>query len=145
MLDQKEYQRIFIARLADLPEMLDWLRKIIKKIKFSPLEAQQIEVAAEEALVNIIHHGYAEGEIGNIDLSIKIFPEDTIEIILKDQGKPFNPLLQDITINHNLSLEQRSVGGLGLFFMSMYMDDLYYHREGKTNVLIMIKTKASSA
>ena len=57
---------------------------------------------------------------------------------LYDQGVPFDPLKKpdpDIT----LSVEERQIGGLGIFIVKKTMDSVSYAYENGKNILTMIK------
>ena len=50
--------RTFSASLEQLHEMLYWIRDAAEKMGFGSSDLYKIELAAEEALVNVIHHSY---------------------------------------------------------------------------------------
>ena len=61
-----------------------------------------------------------------------------IKVILKDQGKPYNPLKRedpDITLKAN----RRKVGGLGIFMAKNLLDEISYERKENSNILYLEK------
>ena len=61
-----------------------------------------------------------------------------MQIILKDQGKAYNPLKKedpDVT----LTAKRRKIGGLGIFMAKNLLDALSYEREAESNVLYLEK------
>ena len=104
-----------------------------------PLKAQmQIDVAVDEMLANITSYAY---EDGTGDLTVR-FDYDAgrsaAVITFMDSGKPFNPLERedpDVT----LSVEERQIGGLGIFLVKKTMDDMEYRRERDRNILTITK------
>lgn len=128
----------FSADLASLRPMLAWVMNHIKDSSFQDSEMRRIEVALEEALVNIIHYAYLD-QAGEIEITCKYFPGKRIEIIIKDYGVPFNPLEGDQSIDKAAPLQQRSIGGLGISFMKELMDKMEYSREGEANILTLKK------
>lgn len=117
--------------------MLSWILEEILPLSLPPSERKGIEIACEEALINIIEHAY-KGSQGHIELSMQV-SKDCIIIEISDKGPPFNPLLDKKDMDSSLPLEKREVGGLGIPIMKKYMDEVRYERKGNSNVLTLIK------
>lgn len=132
-----ETKNAFLARIDLLRSMLDWICNHLTAMEFNSATLRKIELASEEALVNIIRHAYQERpEI--IEIELKLFPKSHVEISIQDSGPPFNPLkvkAPDLTSD----LEERAPGGLGIHFIKKNMDEVRYHRIENGNVLILIK------
>lgn len=133
-----EEKRVFSATLAELPSMLLWIKEGAKDAHIPRNELKKVELASEEALVNIIRHGYKLRE-GNIEITRNLINPKYLEIIIKDQGDFFNPLDENIKINKRASLEDRTEGGLGILLIKKYMSDVIYKRENNYNILILRK------
>lgn len=121
--------------MEQLHPMLSWIRD-----QLGPCEkgtCHKIELASEEAIVNIIRYSY-KNRSGTIEIEVKVDPQ-RIEIILKDQGPPFNPLERKLPQDLETPLEEREEGGLGIFFIRKCMDEVRYHRHHNTNNLTLIK------
>ena len=81
-------------------------------------------LATEEAVCNIIEHGYG-GNGGQIDLCVERSGKDLL-IRIRDQAPAFDPTAYpapDLTV----PLEQRKPGGFGIYLMRHVMDDVSYH------------------
>ena len=101
----------------------------------------QVELAVEEAVVNIIKYAYPEDK-GDVELS---FRRDggCLEIIISDTGIPFDATSREAP-DIDAPLEERKVGGLGIFFVSQFMDEFLYERKDGKNVLTLRKKRAAS-
>lgn len=131
--------KVFPASLDQLYAMLDFVRESAAKVGFDEQHILKIELAAEEALVNIITHGYTQTTSGDILISCDCPPEEKgLKIIIKDQGVPFNPLLEPHELQDS-KLENRKIGGLGIIFILKLMDKVNYERDKKFNVLTLVK------
>jgi serine/threonine-protein kinase RsbW len=130
----------FLAKIDHLREMLFWVCDELKNSSLSAKDIYKVEVAMEEALVNIIKHSYKESP-GPIEIHLKIFPGH-VEILIKDLGPAFNPLEIQPQLDENLPLEERPIGGLGIYLMKQCVDDMKYAREGGANLLSLIKKTA---
>jgi anti-sigma regulatory factor (Ser/Thr protein kinase) len=125
----------FQASLDHLYGMLDFIREEAEEAGFSHSIVSKIELACEEALVNIIHYGYPDYR-GNIEIACVRPSSKGIKIIIKDRGIPFNPL----TIAKKLDPKTANPKeGYGVFFILKIMDEVRYNREDNCNVLTLIK------
>jgi serine/threonine-protein kinase RsbW len=122
--------------------MLQWIREQLVLAKFDASSLHKVEIASEEALVNIIRHGYQDVP-GPIEISVEK-GERSIEITIRDHGPLFNPLERDISFDRTASIDEREIGGLGILFMREYMDEVRYRREENANVLTLVKVTDSS-
>ena len=72
-------------------------------------------------------------------MHLEVFLEEKdVTIIFKDNGIPYNPLARkdpDIT----LPLEERRIGGLGIYIVKKYMDNIDYAYENGMNVVTIKK------
>jgi len=127
------------AKTDNLPEVLSFVDAILEE-NDCPVKAQmQIDIAVEEIFVNIANYAYEPGS-GNADINAEVSGE-TPEFIISfaDRGTPYNPLEKedpDIT----LSLEERPIGGLGIFMVKKSMDKVEYEYKDGQNILTIHKT-----
>lgn len=128
-------QATFIADLNRLEAMLSWLHLTLLHFKVKEENLHPIELACEEALVNIIKHGYPQ-QTGNVSLLCER-KEQHFVVTLTDQGVPHNPLL---------SLKPPGfsprIGGYGICIMLHLMDQIDYHYIDNSNTLTLIKENA---
>ncbi len=129
----------FVASLETLHAMIRWAcQHIVAETNFSKSELNRIQVALEEALVNIIEHAYSY-KTGKVDMTFRFFPRAFIELIIRDYGGPFNPLSNPQGIDTLATLKEREIGGLGIPMMRLLMDEVDYSRDGKSNLLTLRK------
>jgi len=98
-------------------------------------EIPRVELAVEEALVNIIRYAYG-GQTGDIELRGGIADDQRFVIDILDSGVPFDVCTLPKPDIH-CSVRDRKVGGLGVFLIQRMVDELLYRREGGKNVLTM--------
>lgn len=99
-----------------------------------------VNLAIEEALVNSVLYAYPKGTKGKVELTAE-WKDGTKELVftLKDQGIPFNPL-EAKEADTTLGLEERPIGGLGIFLVRSLMSEVAYQRTPDNyNVLTMTK------
>ena len=94
---------------------------------------KKLEVALEEAVVNIVNYSQAT----EIELKIKN-EELKIILILSDNGIAFDPTAQEEK-DINKAVEERQIGGLGIALVKQIADEINYRRIDETNELTIIK------
>ena len=126
-----------IGQLAKLPAFVNALGDDLRLPKPQVLS---LRLALEEALVNVINYAYPKRSHGKISLKATYEPEQScLRFELTDSGKPFDPTAVP-DANLKLSVEDRPVGGLGIFLLRKQMDTVDYKYENGMNKLIMTKT-----
>jgi sigma-B regulation protein RsbU (phosphoserine phosphatase) len=130
--------KTFPAKTDALSEILGFVEETLESCECSMKNQTAICVAIEEVFVNVASYAYGEGS-GDVTLDIG-FDEASRDVTFRliDQGIPFDPLQKpdpDIT----LSIEERQVGGLGIFIVKKTMDTVRYAYEDGKNILTMIK------
>jgi serine/threonine-protein kinase RsbW len=96
----------------------------------------QVVSAFSEAFNNIAIHGYAQEPLGSIDIEIG-WNSDEVVIQMTDTGPSFDPDTIEAP-----ELDELPEGGMGLFIMRSFMDEVQY-QPGPPNVLRMIKRRGS--
>jgi serine/threonine-protein kinase RsbW len=131
-------QREFSADLNSLPDMLTFVTDQFHQFGFDEGSVYKVELACEEVLVNIIHHGYLHAG-GNISIECLFLNSDGIKIIISDAGVPFNPIINDKLAKQSFGTDTE--GGLGIHLILNLMDKVTYVRENNINKLTLIKYK----
>lgn len=130
----------FSASLDKLHEMLQFIHTQATEVGFDDNLASKIEMALEEAVVNIIKYGYSKTNGGTIEITCNhLLNPAGLEVILKDQGAAFDPLIQAPPISANIPIDEKPIGGYGIYLMRKIMDQASYKRVGNSNVLTLIK------
>lgn len=92
---------------------------------------KKYEVAAEEAIVNILHYSQAN------DIEIVLSSQDSaFTIQLMDDGLPFDPT--EHTPN-NKTIDERQIGGMGIHLIRQIVDEMHYERKEEKNILGLVK------
>jgi len=115
----------------------EWIERLGEELALNPADVFQLNLALEEAVVNVMNYAYP----GQTDMPIVLSVSadegaDGIVFRLTDNGVPFDPTraeMPDVT----LSAEERNIGGLGIFLVEQLMNRVAYERDGESNVLTM--------
>ena len=120
-----------------VPKVNDFVEGIAQVLSITPSETMKLNLALEEAIVNIMTYAYPEGTRGYIDVEAHA-NEQRLMFIITDTGIPFDPTAHK-EVDTFLSAEERPVGGLGIHMVRHLMDSINYERVNDTNVLKLIK------
>jgi len=124
------------AELTRLGEFTGAARKFAAAAGLPERRLNDIELAVEEIFVNICEHG-SDGAAARLEC------EDnggTLTFEISDDAPPFNPLEQPDP-DVDAPIEERDIGGLGIFLVKKLMDDIHYERSGDRNVLTLLVRK----
>lgn len=114
---------------------LDILATILKNEEVASADDvwRKLSVVVEELVLNIVD--YANSDYLDVEI---IRDEKSITLRFHDGGIPFNPLEKEEP-DFTIPLEDRKIGGLGIFMVIKYMDTVTYERTGEENILTVRK------
>lgn len=104
--------------------------------------AHMIILAIDEAVANVIEHGYEtteDKESCKINVVLDLNPKK-LEVRIRDTGQPFDPKSVPGDVDLSESVKMGKKGGLGIFLIRRIMDEVQYtYKRGEHNELYMIK------
>jgi anti-sigma regulatory factor (Ser/Thr protein kinase) len=122
------------AELDQLPVFLDHVRQAAEAAGLAEAQGTRLELAVEEALVNVFNYAYAGQDHSGAVTCRVVVEADGLTVEIVDEGPPFDPLVRPDP-DTALELEQRQPGGLGIFMIRQLTDEVSYRREEGRNVL----------
>lgn len=134
----------FPGNYASLAAIADFVRQAAKDQGLDDFATYMVETAVDEACSNIIEHAYGGENVGEIEVTAQINP-DNLTLVLHDKGRPFQP--ENIPEpDIHASLEEMPGHGLGLFFIRKWMDEVSFSfSQEYGNRLTMVKRKERKA
>ena len=129
--------RTFAGVYASLAEIAEFVRFSVNDSTLSAADLFSLETAVDEAVSNIIEHAYEGEGKGTIRCQVKT-SEKSVNIILEDHGKTFDPSKVHCP-NLNSDLKHRPNHGLGYYMMCRLVDDVKFDFNAKRNRLILTK------
>ena len=128
-------ERVFDANVDAVPDVIDFIAGAAGAWGLHPQRLMQLELAVEEAVVNICLYAY---EVPPGELIVRIEPAASRFVVeLIDEGVPFDPLAVEEP-DLRADVQDRAVGGLGIFLVRRVMDEVGYLRDGPRNVLKLV-------
>jgi anti-sigma regulatory factor (Ser/Thr protein kinase) len=116
-----------IAKVADLVEAFGEHHRLPKEVAFA------LGVALDEILNNVISYAYDDPSGHEIMVRLTL-RHDTVEAVVHDKGRPFNPLIPP---EGGARTDDRL--GAGLHFVRALTDEIHYERRNGTNCLRLLK------
>jgi len=123
----------FSNNAEEAPRVSKRVESFLHDKKVSDAIINKVLLCIDELITNLIAHAYGDKEDHAVLLESRVYP-DHLELELRDDGIAFDPTKQTRP-DVELSLESRSIGGLGIHLVMTLMDKVEYLREGDYNVL----------
>ena len=117
------------AAVEEFGEQQDWPPDLVFRVN----------LALEELGVNIMNHGHDEG-LHEFDITL-VSEDDSLTIEIVDDGRPFDPLQDAKQPDVGAAIEDRPIGGLGIYFVREMMDEMHYKRENGKNHLTLVSRR----
>jgi serine/threonine-protein kinase RsbW len=128
-------ERMFAATIERIPDVIAFVGEQGEAWGLHPRRLMQLELAVEEAVVNICSYAY---EFPPGEVLVRVHPEPSRFVVeLVDEGVPFDPLSVDEP-DLRAGVQDRVTGGLGIFLARRVMDEVAYMRDDSKNVLKLV-------
>jgi len=121
-----------LARLARHVESFVEYHGLESKLAFT------MNLCFDELITNTIHYGFDDSEYHPIFVGMWL-RETALEITICDGGRPYDPFREVEEPDLSLDIEDRPIGGLGVFFVKEFMDQVSYAHEGGKNLVVLRK------
>ena len=133
-----------------VPATLESLEKVMRFVSgfagdhgFSKEKIFDIQLATEEALLNIFQYAYPGEHKGEVEVTCEMQGDSELTIRILDTGVPFD-ILSLSEPDLACPLPDRKIGGLGCYLIRKMADDVHYRRQGDTNILTLVVRKGRS-
>ena len=137
-METKEHKQLIIQNdIAELNTVVTFLEGLEEEWQLPLAIITPINLVLEEALTNVIFYAYEKGSTHEIKIDFA-HTANQLDITITDTGKPFDPTKKEDP-DIELSVEERPIGGLGIFLIRKIMSEVSYERVGKENILRMTK------
>ena len=127
------------ADLDELARLAERFEEFAEAGEVPQLDMQRISLAMDELVTNIIQHGTEGDEPARIQVSVTLL-EDSVRIEIEHRGIPFDPFREAPAPDTSLPLEERPIGGLGVFLVQSLMTTTHYERIGNRNRVTLTRS-----
>ena len=138
MDDRRQPIRFTLANsLSELERLTEHLELAKKEWRLTDKFILQLNLALDELFTNIVSYGY-DSEPEQLITFTLAFHQDEVAITMCDNGKPFDPRIPEDP-DMEIPLDEKEIGGLGIFLARRYTDTLDYRRENDQNIVTLTK------
>jgi serine/threonine-protein kinase RsbW len=129
---------MFECTIAANPDQLDSLIESFEQFCESKglqgAVVMQMLMVLEEIASNSIKYGYPDGRTdGKIAVHAEVL-KNNLTLTVTDDASEFNPT-QFAIPDTDSDIEERKIGGLGLYLISQLTDSMFYQRHNEQNIL----------
>ena len=126
------------AVLENVPRAIECVTEWAQKAGFDERALYEIQLAVDEACANVVDHAYLGEDPGDIEVSCRLDAQ-LLTVQVRDWGRGFD-LATVEEPDLEAPLEERSLGGLGLFLVRQVMDEVQFTADPERgNELMMSK------
>lgn len=122
--DAKGHTLRLRAVLESVPVAIDCVSQLAESAGFDKSALYEIQLAVDEACANVVQHAYEGSEPGDMEITC-LLEDQTLTIRVRDWGWGFDPDGVEVP-DIEAPLEERSLGGLGLFIVRNVMDQVTF-------------------
>ena len=123
--------------IQQVPQLADFVDMVCEEVGMDMAVAIQMNLAMEEAVVNVMSYAYPVDTVGNVTITAESNGEQ-LQFTIIDSGTPFDPTAKE-EVDTTLSAEERPIGGLGIHLVRQLMNSINYERIDGKNVLTLRK------
>ncbi len=131
------------SKAEDLYEVLDFISSCLSRSSPSKEVISQLQLVVEEVFVNISKYAYQPPGSGDVKITCAVEKAMMkVTLTFEDSGQAFDPL-QKPDPDTSEPLDDRKIGGLGIFLVKNHVDGISYRREDGKNILTIEKSIAN--
>ena len=123
--------------IQEVAQLAAFVEEACEKAGMDASTTMQMNLAMEEAVVNVMNYAYPKGVQGDIVIEAEEMG-DRVRFVIIDGGTPFDPTAE-ADADTTLSAEERPIGGLGIHLVRQIMDKISYQYTDKQNILTLEK------
>ncbi|MCF8366134.1 MAG: SpoIIE family protein phosphatase [Bacteroidales bacterium] len=139
VMNKKEDKHLNIEnRIDEIHKVENFIEQLCEEWNIGFAEMHKVNLAMEEIVSNIINYGFRDDKNHTIEISAS-YESEVLKLTIVDDAIAFNPLEHQDPNDMDKSIEEREIGGLGIFFVKKMMDRVEYRHESNHNILIIEK------
>ena len=143
-LDVRLHRTLTLSNdVEEVPQLSAFVDEVCEAIGFDMSTTMSLNLALEEAVVNVMDYAYPQGTKGTINIEAEA-NDSRLKFTISDHGTPFDPTAQK-EVDTTLSAEERPIGGLGIHLVRQMMDSINYERVDGQNILTLRKKLTHTA
>ncbi|MFI3287214.1 MAG: SpoIIE family protein phosphatase [Rikenellaceae bacterium] len=133
-----DIQRLTIEnKVEDIALLSSFVEEWGERQEIAPSEIFSLNLALEELISNVILYAFPSGAHSEIEIAFER-AQSWVVFTIEDRGVAFDPT-KPREVDTTKALEEREIGGLGIFLAQKIIDEMSYRRKGEKNILTLRK------
>ena len=133
------------GNLSSLDEIRAFVMEQAEGFGLNERRAYRLGLAVDEIATNIINYGYGGAGIQGDVRVLATLSDQQLEIVLEDWSPAFDPFSHADPDNLDAPLEERAIGGLGIFLAQQNVDEFRYeHVDGRNRNIFVMRSQPSA-
>lgn len=125
--------------LSELERLAAAVDDFIERNDLPPDLSFKFNLCFDELITNTVSYGY--GDAGPHEIWVRMEADGTeLRAEVEDDADAFDPFAEAPPPDLTSDVDDRRVGGLGVFLVQKTMDHASYRREGDRNLILLSKT-----
>lgn len=122
--------------LSELERLAAVVDDFVERNDLAPAIAFKLNLCFDELITNIMSYGYGDGAQTHHDIRIRL-ETDGVEVRaeVEDDSAPYDPFVEAPAPDLGDDIDERRIGGLGVFLVKKMMNRVAYRREGDRNLI----------
>jgi serine/threonine-protein kinase RsbW len=128
-----------LNQLGELNRLVATLEQVAEEWEIPPKVSKELNLALEELFTNIVFYAFDDGHDHEIVITFSHQSQNSVQVMIEDDGKEFNLLEKDTSDSVNHPIEDRQIGGLGIHFVKKLVNEIHYERRDGKNIVLLIR------
>ena len=134
------------SNLASLDNIREFVSAQAEEAGLDDRRIYRLCLAVDEIATNIILYGYGKASKQGEVHVVTAQSDEGLEVVLEDSSPPFDPFSREAPDDLETPLEERDIGGLGIFLAGANVDEFRYeHVGGRNRNIFVMRAEASEA
>ena len=130
------YEFEIANKLDELTELCSRIELLLNRHNIGKRQIYIVMLTLEEMVSNIIKYGYDDDDLHHIRVELE-YRAPEIKLSITDDGHAFDPLRQPAA-DISGSVEERSIGGMGILLARELTKSMVYDRKDQTNIVTAV-------
>ena len=123
--------------LAELSRIAEEIESHGESRGWPPKWILNLNLSLDELITNIVSYGYQDTDKHEIHVTLTE-RDGSLVVVVEDDGIAFDPFAATPEPDLEAELEERQIGGLGVYFVKSLMDEVAYERAESSNRITLI-------
>ena len=131
-------EKVYTVKLSEIPKVTADIEAFCEKNGVGADACFAFTLALDELFTNIVSYGFPVDSEEKVQMELSL-EKGAMKVVLKDSSPEFDPFTDAPDPELKGGLEERNVGGLGIFFVKKSMDEVKYARKNGVNEVTLLK------